>query len=185
MNELIRAATPELAIFLNAKLPGLSADWWQKHVVGRLSFQQQRMVQERGYSSLQKLDFAALLRVLDQSWHELSDALSLPREGRTWVKEMQTVRNKWAHLSGEAIPASEVYRDADTLGRLLVMIGATQASLDAVEASKAATVSAKARAQSRLNWEFSSTSDCVAVVDSCLKAQLAFVSGRSNTSNIG
>ena len=147
MNELIRAATPELARFLNAKLPELSTDWWQKHVVGRLSFQQQRMVQERGYNALQQLDFAALLRVFDQSWHELSNALSLPREGRTWVKEMQTVRNKWAHLSGEAMPASEVYRDADTLGRLLVMIGATQAALDAVETSKTATVSAMANAR--------------------------------------
>ena len=148
MNELIRTATPELARFLNANLPKLSADWWPKHVVSRLSFQQQRMVQERGYNSLQQLDFAALLRVLDQSWHELSNLLSLPREGRTWVKEMQTVRNKWAHLSGDAMPASEVYRDADTLGRLLVMIGATPASLDAVEASKATTVSAMANARS-------------------------------------
>jgi superfamily II DNA or RNA helicase len=147
MNELIRAATLELAKFLNAKLPELSTDWWQKHVVGRLSFQQQRMVQERGYNSLQQLDFAALLRVLDQSWHELANALSLPREGRTWVKEMQTVRNKWAHLSGEAMPPSEVYRDTDTLGRLLIMIGANQPSLDAVEASKAATVLAMANAK--------------------------------------
>ena len=29
MNELIRAATPELARFLNVKLPELSADWWR------------------------------------------------------------------------------------------------------------------------------------------------------------
>jgi len=70
MNELIRAATPELARFLNTKLPELSADWWQKYVVGCLSFQQQRMVQERGYNTLQQLDFAALLRVLDQSWYQ-------------------------------------------------------------------------------------------------------------------
>jgi ATP-dependent helicase HepA len=149
MNELIRVATPELARFLDAKLPKLSSDWWQKHVVERLSFQQQRMMRERGYETLQQLDFAALLRLFDQNWYELSSTLNLPREGRTWVKELQTVRNKWAHLSAKEMPACEAYRDADTLGRLLVMIGSTQASSDAVEASKAAAVAAMANAKGR------------------------------------
>lgn len=125
MNELIQIATIELAEYLSAKLPEISADWWQKHVVERLSFQQQRMVQERGYHTIQQLDFAALLRVFNQNWYELSSVLSFPREGRTWGKELQTVRNKWAHLSAEAMPPGEVYRDADTLGRLLRMIGAS------------------------------------------------------------
>ncbi|MEX2138519.1 MAG: helicase-related protein [Pirellulales bacterium] len=144
MNNLIHIATAELARFLDAKLPELGADWWLKHVVNRLSFQQQRIVQERGHNTVKQLDFAALLRVFDQNWYELSSALILPREGRTWVKELQTVRNKWAHMSAEVMPASEVYRDADTLGRFLMMIGATQASLDTVDASKAAAVAAMA-----------------------------------------
>ena len=144
MNDLIRLATVELARFLADKLPVLSENWWQKHVIERLSFQQQRIVQERGHKTVPQLDLAALLRVLDQNWHELSSILNLPREGRTWVKELQTVRNKWAHLSAEAMPASEVYRDADTLGRLLVMIEATQPSLAIVEASKAAAVATMA-----------------------------------------
>jgi ATP-dependent helicase HepA len=146
MNDLLRIATIELARFLAAQVPGLSEDWWRKHVLDRLSFQQQRMVQERGHRTLQQLDFAALLRVLDQNWYELSSLLGLPREGRTWVKELQTVRNKWAHLSAETMPASECYRDADTLGRLLVMIESRQEALDAVEASKATAVAAMANA---------------------------------------
>lgn len=145
MNELIQIATVELAEYLSTNLPEISAEWWQKHVVERLSFQQQRMVQERGHYTIQQLDFAALLRVFDQNWYELSSTLSLPREGRTWVKELQTVRNKWAHLSAEAMPPGEVYRDADTLERLLRMIGASQAALDAVEVRKATAVSMMAR----------------------------------------
>src|ERR1017187_7844097 len=144
MNDLLRIATADLAQFLGSKLPELSADWWQRNVVDRLSFQQQRTVQERCHQSLQQLDFAALLRVLDQNWYELSGALSLPREGRTWVKELQTVRNKWAHLSAEAIPPSEVYRDADTLGRLLKILGAAPSSLQAVESTKSAALNAMA-----------------------------------------
>ena len=71
MNELIRVATVELTRFLTAELPALSDEWWKKHVENRLSFQQQRMVQERGLSTLDQLDFAALLRLLDQNWYEL------------------------------------------------------------------------------------------------------------------
>lgn len=144
MNDLSRIATAELTRFLANNLPKLRAEWWQKHVVDRLSFQQQRIVQERGQKTLQELDLAALLRTLDQNWYELSSTLQWPRENRTFVKEFQTVRNKWAHLSAQAMPSSEVYRDADTLGRLLAMIGAEQPSLDAVESTKAAAVAAMA-----------------------------------------
>jgi len=114
MKDLSRIATAELTRFLANNLPKLCANWWQKHVVDRLSFQQQRIVQERGQRTLQELDLAALLRVLDQNWYELSSALQWPRENRTFVKEFQTVRNKWAHLSAQAMPSSEIYRDADT-----------------------------------------------------------------------
>jgi len=142
--DAIRTATGALVQFLEARLPSLSPDWWEKHVVDRLSFQQQRTVSERGHTRLRQLDFAALLRVLDQNWYELSSMLRFPREGRTWVKEMQTVRNKWAHLSSESMPASEVYRDADTLARLLVMIEADRASLEVVESVKANALAAMA-----------------------------------------
>ncbi|MBN4083050.1 hypothetical protein JYU08_00010 [bacterium AH-315-B06] len=98
----------------------LSADSWQKHVVDHQNFQQQRSVQERGHRSLNQQDFAASLRVLDQNWYELSNQLSLPRDARSWVKELQTVRNKWAHLSSETMPPSDTYRDIDTLGHLPV-----------------------------------------------------------------
>jgi superfamily II DNA or RNA helicase len=137
MNELIRASTPELARFLAASLPLLSPDWWKEHVLSRLSFQQQRTVQERGFKTLEQLDFAALLRVLDQNWHDLSSGLTLPHEGRSWVKELQTVRNKWAHLSCEVMAPSETYRDADTLGRVLRLIGASAPSIETVEAARA------------------------------------------------
>jgi ERCC4-related helicase len=142
MNELIRVATIELARFLGAQLPKLSDDWWSKHVDERLSFQQQRLVAERRITTLQQLDLAALLRVLDQNWYELSQALRLPREGRAWVKELQTVRNKWAHLSGESLPPSENYRDVDTLHRVLAMLGAEPNALAIVEAARSAAVMA-------------------------------------------
>ena len=106
MNYLLQMATAELERFLFESLPTLSDDWWKKHVVDRLSFQQQRLAQERNFRALRDLDFAALLRVLDQNWFELSSSRSLPKEGRNWVKELQTVRNKWAHLSSQGVHLS-------------------------------------------------------------------------------
>ena len=126
----------EFVGFLSAHLPALGEDWWKKHIEDRLSFQQQRMVRERGLTTLEQLDFAALLRVLDQNWCELSQVLNLPREGRTWVRELQTVRNRWAHLSAQTTAADDIYRDADTLGRVLDMLGAAPASVEAIEAKK-------------------------------------------------
>ena len=92
MHELIRTATAELVGFLAKHLPALGASWWKTYVEDRLSFQQQRTVRERGLTTLEQLDFAALLRILDQNWYELSQSLNLPREGRTWIKELQGVR---------------------------------------------------------------------------------------------
>ncbi len=70
MNELLGLTAADLASYLSVHLPPLSPDWWQANVVSRLSFQQQRMVQERRTTGLQQLDLAALLRVFDQNWHE-------------------------------------------------------------------------------------------------------------------
>jgi ATP-dependent helicase HepA len=141
MHNELRRATSDLANFLQDKLPVLSEDWWEKHVVERLSFQQQRVLGEKNIASLRELDFAALLRILDQNWYDLSAKITLPREARNWVKELQTVRNKWAHMSADETPASEAYRDADTLGRLLILIDADEKSITAVQAVKNAALS--------------------------------------------
>ena len=72
MNHELKMATSDLANFLQEKLPELSDQWWQEHVVERLSFQQQRVVGEKKITVLRELDFAALLRILDQNWYDLS-----------------------------------------------------------------------------------------------------------------
>lgn len=136
MISLLRQAAKDIACFLETNLPRLSEDWWSKRVMDRLSFQQQRVANERRFQRLSDFDFAALLRLLDQNWYELSENTSSPREARSWLKELQTVRNKWAHLGSEDLPPSEVYRDADTLSRLLQVIGAAESTLAAVEEAK-------------------------------------------------
>ncbi|WP_261883527.1 helicase-related protein [Vibrio pelagius] len=120
--------TRALQDFLSSNLPTLSDDWWEINVIERLSFQQQKIAQEKGFTSIYELDLAALLRVLDQNWFELVDVCKLPREARNWVKELQTIRNKWAHASTD-LPISEEYRDVDTLIRLIEVISCDEKSL--------------------------------------------------------
>jgi hypothetical protein len=109
---------------LESHLPTASADWWKSCVLDNLSFQQRRLAEEKGFSSLDGLDLAALLRVTDQNWREIGTAKRYPVETRNWLKEAQTIRNRWAHLPPSGLPPADVYRDADTLHRLMKALGA-------------------------------------------------------------
>lgn len=140
MNELLNASVVTFCVWLEAKLPALGQKWWQDSVINRLTFQQQRLAEDRRIKSLRDLDLAAVLRVLDQNWHELAAIKPLPREARNWVKELQSVRNRWAHAPSEGLSLQDTYRDADTLGRLLECLGADSEILAKVSKFKEQTL---------------------------------------------
>jgi superfamily II DNA or RNA helicase len=140
VNELLLLSAKEFCLWLESKLPALGASWWTTNVVQRLTFPQQRSVQERHIDSLSRLDLAALLRILDQNWHELAAIEPLPKEARNWVKELQTVRNRWAHAPTDGHTAQDTFRDADTLARLLEIIGASSELKAKTAAFKAETL---------------------------------------------
>src|SRR4051812_10174842 len=103
-----------LRAFLGPVLTEISVSWWNANVIPALSFQQQRMVEEKGIASLSGLDLAALLRVLDKNWYEINSKRSLNGEARSWTREMQHIRNKWAHAAGHPPEVEDTYRDLDT-----------------------------------------------------------------------
>ncbi len=133
---LLNKASKCLALFLEKVLPSLFHCWWHDAVINVLSFQQRRRVKERGINSLISLDLAALLRVLDQNWYQVSAKLNLASEARHFVKEMQTVRNRWAHAGSEEFPVDDVYRDLDTLQRFATIIEADESLLEEVRTTK-------------------------------------------------
>ena len=140
MNELLHKSGAVIAHWLESKLPVLSSNWWTEQVVNRLTFQQQRLVEEKRIQNLTGLDLAAVLRVLDQNWNELAGAEPLPRDARNWVKELQSVRNRWAHAPAGGLSPTDSFRDADTLGRLLDVVGGSSDLLDEVERFKLTTL---------------------------------------------
>ena len=127
-----------LAAFLERELPQLFDDWWNTAVVGTLSFQQKKRVEQRNITALGGLDLAGLLRVLDQNWYQISNSLNLTPEARHFVKEMQTVRNRWAHADTDGFAIDDIYRDLDTLQRFAVVIGADDKLIQDLRETKAA-----------------------------------------------
>ncbi len=136
LNNLLLKVTVSLVAYLEKVLPPLFDDWWKQAVLNSLSFQQKQRIEQRKISSLSAMDLAALLRVLDQNWYQISTSLDLASEARHFVKEMQTVRNRWAHAGSEGFPLEDVYRDMDTLQRFAALIGADEILLQEVRAAK-------------------------------------------------
>lgn len=136
LSRLLSEVAKYLALFLERELPPLFEDWWNQAVVNNLSFQQRRRMEQRGIASLGALDLAALLRVLDQNWYQVSNKLGLTSESRHFVKEMQTIRNRWAHATTEGFPLDDIYRDLDTLQRFAVVIEANETLIQEVRSLK-------------------------------------------------
>ena len=139
MLQHLKEATRELCRFLEKVLAEVGGDdWWQRLVVDQLSFQQQKYVEQRDVKRLESLDLAALLRVLDRNWYEISWKVTQSPDARHYVKEMQTVRNRWAHASMEEYSRDDIYRDLDTLQRFLTAIDASDELQDRVRKEREA-----------------------------------------------
>jgi len=130
ITSLLQETGEHLAQFLERTLPTLFEDWWERAVLDNLSFHQKRRIEQHNLNSLSSLDLAALLRVLDQNWYQISSNQGLTSESRHFVKEMQTVRNRWAHATSQDFPIDDVYRDLDTIQRFASVIRADEGLLN-------------------------------------------------------
>ena len=115
INENLHSATKELCGWLGKMLPRVSNEWWQECVIDNLSFAQREMAEERGYSKLEDLDLAALLRVTDKSWYDMRAFAYLPTSERECVRKMMKVRNNWAHVAGTLPGKDIILQDVDAI----------------------------------------------------------------------
>jgi len=143
LNPLLQKVTVSLAAYLEKVLPTILEDWWKQAVLYHLSIQQQSRIKQRNINSLAALDLAALLRVIDQNWFQISNKLNLTSETRHFVKEMQTIRNRWAHTDTEGFPLDDIYRDLDTLQRFAATINADDHLLQEIRATKTSLLADK------------------------------------------
>lgn len=136
VSHLLKTATGFLCSYLQEVLPSISQHWWNERVLRNLTPQQQRFVRDRRISSLSGLDLAALLRILDRNWFYISEKKCIPSDDRLYVKEMNAVRNRWAHASTDEPPKDDTYRDLDTLQRFARIIEADLEFIKSVKAIK-------------------------------------------------
>ena len=123
-----------LVAYLDDHLPQIFGDdWWKKAVIWKLSVSQEKWVKEKSISEIGQLDLAALLRVLDKNWYEMSEGVNLSRDGRSLVNEVRNIRNRLAHHSLEEYKSQDAYRDADTIYRFVTLLGADAEHRDACE----------------------------------------------------
>ena len=97
INELLYTATDLCCGWLNKMLPRISDNWWTNCVLDSLSFNQNQLAQEKGYTELKQLDLAALLRVIDKNWYAMRNFAYLPTKDRETVRRMMRVRNYSGH----------------------------------------------------------------------------------------
>ena len=127
IQETLRTSSRAIVRFLDQHLPGIGGEnWWETHVFRQLSYSQQGHIRTKGIDDLSKLDLAALLRVFDRNWGELSYAAKLSNEVKTHFKEIGDIRNHMAHLAAEGseLPDADAYRCHDTLHRAMTAIQA-------------------------------------------------------------
>lgn len=115
---------------LNLSLPQIEPDWWRVLVLDKLTYQQKLFAQNLPNNALEQLDLAALLRVIDQNWYELANLCQFSKEARNWLKEAQSIRNRWAHAPVGGLPDEMIYRDIDTIERLLRVFDADAETLE-------------------------------------------------------
>ncbi|MFQ6614341.1 MAG: Swt1 family HEPN domain-containing protein, partial [Fidelibacterota bacterium] len=137
MIDLLQKVILPLSNYLGMILPVLFENWWTEAVIEKLSYFQQARIKQRQIQSLEELDLAALLRVLDQNWHRISEEKGLTTEDRHFVKEMQTIRNRWAHKGSNEFSTDDIYRDLDTLQRFAMVIEVGDIFIQKVREKKA------------------------------------------------
>lgn len=129
--KLIRTAQKHTVLFLEKTLPSIGGeDWWKRCVRWKLTENQEHHLDERGITELKGLDLAALLRVIDKNWREVSSKRNLPREGRTLANELHNIRNRFAHHSLQGVSLEDLQRDSDTIARYLRLIKADESAIN-------------------------------------------------------
>ena len=149
--KFLKDVAEQLAVVLEKVLPSLVDDWWNKTVINNLSFQQNQRIEQGKIKSLNRLDLAGLIRVLDKNWYQISTCLGLTPEARHFVKEMQTIRNRWAHATTEGFPPEDIYRDLDTLQRFSVVIGADDKLIQELRTTKSTLLEPESPKEDTIN----------------------------------
>lgn len=115
MNEYLHQSTGLLISWLDGKLCRICDDWWNECVLDRLSYRQREIAIEKGFKELSDFDLAAVLRIADKNWYDMRTFMYLPTSERECIRDMQAVRNNWAHCGGTLPGKDAIVCDLEVL----------------------------------------------------------------------
>jgi len=102
--DILSTLNRQLNAVLNQSLPQIDPNWWHTLVLEKLTFQQKSFAQNLSSNALDQLDLSALLRVIDQNWYDIANHCNFGKDARNWLKEAQSIRNRWAHAPVGGLP---------------------------------------------------------------------------------
>lgn len=133
MNEYLHQSTGLLISWLDGKLCRICDDWWNECVLDRLSYRQREIAIEKGFKELSDLDLAAVLRIADKNWYDMRTFMYLPTSERECIRDMQAVRNNWAHCGGTLPGKDAIVCDLEVLISFLKQLEAPLIHIKAIE----------------------------------------------------
>lgn len=125
MNAYMFQLSEQLSGWLSKVFPKVTENWWQELVINNLTQMQRSKVFDTGVSTITGLDLASLLRVFDRNWFVISNVTYVNPSVRNDVRDMQGVRNDWAHITPNDISRRKVLEDANIIYNLLQQLGAS------------------------------------------------------------
>lgn len=126
MNEFMFQLTEKMSGWLKETLTTLSKNWWDELVVNNLSTLQRENVASKNITTIEGLDLAALLKVLDRNWFLITSnsRYFINNRERSNVKKMMEVRNDWAHITKDDISKEKVIGDVNVIIALMQLMDA-------------------------------------------------------------
>ena len=105
--------------WLNKKLPQITNNWWQELVVNNLSTLQKDKVEKSNIHDVAGLDLASLLRVFERNWFVITSSFFVNNKERSKIRQMQQIRNDWAHITPQDINKKKVIHDVNVIIELM------------------------------------------------------------------
>lgn len=131
--DLVQIATCEIACILDRLLPAESTDWWNELVWNNLNDNQRDLIQTRSNPTLQDLDLASLLSVVDANWSRFGDTARNNREARNYLMELRTIRNQLCHRTSRPTPVETSLRQWQTLKLCLKSLGGSESAIRLID----------------------------------------------------
>lgn len=136
INEYLHQATGLLVSWLDGILRKVCDDWWNECVLDRLSYRQREIAVEKGFKELSDFDLAAVLRIADKNWYDMRNFAYLPTSERECIRDMQSVRNNWAHCAGTLPGKDAIIHDIEVLIKFFEQMEASQTDINQLEKFK-------------------------------------------------